>query len=119
MRILRFVSITFPLIYVFSFYSCKDEGPSSGIYTFQPDGNSGNDATIEIPKSADPHQNYENIDLTPIIRGKINNPAENFGMMLKFKVEEPYKVVFLASSEHPDASIRPKLDIYWSKHLSY
>lgn len=68
---------------------------------------------VPVPKSYSTNQSYSAIDVTDLVQDMINNPAENHGFMLKLNKEIPYKLVILASSDNADASLRPKLVIYY------
>lgn len=76
----------------------------------QPDTTNKN--TITVPKSISEQQSYLNIDVTKLVQDMINNPSENHGFMLKLDEEFPYKLVIVASSDHPDESRHPKLVVY-------
>ncbi len=57
--------------------------------------------------------NYDNIDITDLIKDKYANPTDHHGFLIRHTDETYYKVAFLASSDHPDESIRPSLKIYY------
>lgn len=65
--------------------------------------------SISIVKSSSPQQSYTDIDVTPVIQDMINNPSNNHGFMIKLNKEFPYRLLILASSNHSEASKRPKL----------
>ncbi len=67
---------------------------------------------ISVPDSDDGTKDYK-INVSSIISDLYNNPESGFGLMLKYQFEEPYKVIFLASSDHPNPALRPKLTIYY------
>jgi len=59
-------------------------------------------------------QDYTDIDVLPLIREMHEKPNAFFGFMLMLEVEERYRSMLFASSDHPDPSLRPKLEIrYW------
>ena len=62
---------------------------------------------VSIPKSVDPKQNYEGIDVTQLLQDIVN--ADNHGFLIRLQTEEPYRAVMLASSDHSDATKHPKL----------
>jgi len=70
--------------------------------------------TVWIDKFSNPQQNYENIDVTLIMRDIIRS-GNNFGFMLRFADEWPYKITLIASSDNPDSTKHPKLVVYYSK----
>ncbi|MEQ8580768.1 MAG: DNRLRE domain-containing protein [Marinoscillum sp.] len=67
---------------------------------------------ITVPASESITMDYK-INVSNIITDLYENPESGFGLMLKHEVEEPYKVTFLASSDHPNPALRPKLTIYY------
>ncbi len=57
-------------------------------------------------------QNFENIDVTQLIQDILDSQEGNHGMMLRMQNESnPYRALLLASGEHPDPSLHPKLVI--------
>jgi Domain of unknown function DUF11 len=64
-----------------------------------------------VPKFTDLKQNYLNLKVTNLVSDMIKNG--NFGFMIKHQVEEPYKITAFATSESINASIRPKLNVYY------
>lgn len=55
-------------------------------------------------------ENYA-IDVTAHVREMIQNPAANFGWILKQQNETYYRKMVFASSDHEDEALRPKLVI--------
>lgn len=68
---------------------------------------------VNISKSVSEQQSYLNIEVTKLVQSMINNPSDNHGFMLKLDEEFPYKLVIVASSDHPDESKHPKLVVYY------
>lgn len=68
---------------------------------------------VYVEDTEDITSDFENIDISDIIIDSYKNPDSSFGLMLRHNVEEPYKVTFIASSDHPDKSKRPKLTIFY------
>ena len=60
-------------------------------------------------------ENYT-IDITSMVQDFVNNPGQNFGMMLKLVTESYYRCLLFASSDYPDASLRPKVDVTYSRN---
>lgn len=59
------------------------------------------------------NQHYLNIDVTGLVNTMINNPDEEYGLLIKLLEEESvYRSVVFASSDHPDSLLWPSLDIY-------
>lgn len=64
---------------------------------------------VLLPASTDPHQDYTDVDITPLIQDIINNKSTSFGMMLILKTEDYYRGLIFASSDNADPTNRPKL----------
>jgi hypothetical protein len=74
-------------------------------------------ATIEsgrilVSDTDNPSKDYH-INITELVSDAVINPSEYNGFMLKYADESIYKITILASSEHPDQTIRPKLKVYF------
>lgn len=67
-----------------------------------------------LPSSTSPTQDYLNINVTSLVQDMITNPATNFGLMLQLDVESYYRCLLFASSDHPNESKHPKLEICYS-----
>ena len=48
-------------------------------------------------------------DVTEIVQEMVNNMIENFGFLVKLETEDGNKGMYFASSDHPNASLHPKL----------
>ncbi len=59
-------------------------------------------------------QSFTNINIKQLIIDSRNNPATSFGFMLKLQQEKSFRKLIFASSDHPTASIRPKLTIVYT-----
>lgn len=57
------------------------------------------------------NQDYTDIDVTSLVLDMYANPQESFGFRLSLIEEYIYRSMILASSDHPDKSIRPSLII--------
>jgi hypothetical protein len=68
---------------------------------------------VSLPQDVDPHQNYL-LDVTQHVQYMVNNPANNFGFILQLDVEQYYRCLLFASSDHLDSTIRPKLEICYT-----
>lgn len=79
----------------------------------QPSTTSVNEVTL--PATQYDIQHFPDIDVTDLIRDMINNPQNSHGFMMKLKTEEYYRKMIFASSDHPDASLHPKLEIAYSE----
>ena len=67
---------------------------------------------IIVPPSFSNTQDYE-IDVTTMIAEMIKNPDENYGFMFSLGQEDHYRAVILASSDHEDPALHPKLEIHY------
>lgn len=64
---------------------------------------------VSLLPSTDPHQDYLNIDITPLIQDIIDNRSSSFGMMISLKNEDYYRGLIFASSDNADPTKYPKL----------
>ncbi|MBK9508276.1 MAG: S8 family serine peptidase [Cytophagaceae bacterium] len=77
----------------------------------RPSFSEDNKVSVIVPSNKS--SNYENINVTNLYRDIYNSLPENYGIMLKFWTESPYRSIVLASSDNPNQNIRPKLVIYY------
>ena len=68
---------------------------------------------VTLPQNTDPFQNYQ-LDVKLLLQDILANPSQGYGFLLKLQDETPYKLLAFASSDHPNASLRPKLEITYS-----
>ncbi len=66
---------------------------------------------INLVQSSSIHEDYLDIDVTPMIAGMIANPATNFGFMIKLDTEAYFRGMIFASSDHIDSTLHPKLKV--------
>lgn len=69
---------------------------------------------VLLPTSISASQNYLSIDVTNLILDMKNNPGAGYGMMLKLATELNFRSMIFASSDHPDPTKRPKLEICYT-----
>jgi len=72
---------------------------------------------VFLPESTNSLQNYEDIDITGMIRDMVQAPDSNNGLMFKLVVEEPLRAVVFCSSDYSVAEFRPKLQIVYDNQL--
>jgi hypothetical protein len=60
------------------------------------------------------HQDFLHINVTALVQDMIDHPATSFGFRLRLKKEEESRKLIFASSDNPDASIRPKLVVTYT-----
>lgn len=68
---------------------------------------------VIISESTSEVQNYV-LDITESAGFMINNPTQNFGYILKLNTESYYRRLVFASSDHSNASLHPKVIVYYS-----
>ncbi len=66
---------------------------------------------IILPQSTSQTQNYLNLNVTSHIQSKITTPASHHGFLFKLVTESHYRCMVFASSDHPDSTKRPRLEI--------
>jgi hypothetical protein len=54
------------------------------------------------------------LKITALIQDYTSDRDNSYGIFLKLVSEDPYKILLLASSDHQNESIRPKLDVYYT-----
>lgn len=73
---------------------------------------------IPIEGTTSISQNYSNINVKTLVQLMVDDPEHNFGFMLKLQSEAVYKKLVFASSDHPNAALRPKLTVRYSIPLA-
>ena len=68
---------------------------------------------IVVPASTNPNQDYI-INVTTLVQDITDDFANSYGFRLKIQVEENYRSVILASSNHTNPSLHPKIEITYS-----
>lgn len=71
------------------------------------------DNEVLLPASTTPDQDYENIDVTQLVRDMLMYPNTSFGFMLMLQMEEGMNSIKFYSSDGPSAFERPKLQVTW------
>ncbi len=69
---------------------------------------------ILVPGATTGTQDFLNINVTELIRETQLNRSSSHGFLIKLVDETPYRMLLIASSDHPDATVRPKLEIFYS-----
>lgn len=69
---------------------------------------------VFISRSTSPTQDYTNMNVTNLVQDMIDDKANSYGFLLKFQIEEPYKILLFASSDNQDATLRPEIIVYYS-----
>ncbi len=84
---------------------------NENLVTWNTQPGSSEENQIIVPDSDDPKQDYVNINVSHLLKSIDFNGFN--GLLLRYQFEQAYKVTFLASSEHPTESLRPKLQVYY------
>ena len=64
---------------------------------------------VDIPRSLNAHQNYIDIDVTPLIRDIISDPAHGHGLVVMLQNEQEYRALVFASSDNEVPERHPRL----------
>lgn len=74
------------------------------------------ESILAIGPSSSPTENYS-LDLTDVVVAMHSNPNMYFGILLKMAVEDDYKGLTFASSEHDDSTLRPRMVIEYTTDI--
>jgi hypothetical protein len=66
---------------------------------------------VLLSSSSNNAQDYPDIDITTLTQEMVNNPAQNMGFMIQLYDESAYRGLLFASSDHPNSSLHPKLEV--------
>ncbi len=77
----------------------------------QPTTTSSNEVTLAQDTIS--NQDYI-LDVTSLLQDIIADPNNSFGFLLKLNTETPYRLLAFASSDHPNTSLHPKLEITYT-----
>lgn len=78
----------------------------------QPDATDKNE--VNLRESTRVHEDYLNIDVTGLVQDMVDFPSESFGFLIKLETEAFYRAVIFASSDHPEAKLRPRLVVIFT-----
>ncbi|MGK4003764.1 DNRLRE domain-containing protein [Sorangium sp. So ce1036] len=71
---------------------------------------------VLLPQSASTGQDYEDVDVTRLVRDMLAAPAGNHGFMMRLESEAArYREVSFTSSDHANASRRPRLEVVFRR----
>jgi hypothetical protein len=79
----------------------------------QPTSTTANQVVINASTTAT--QDYTEIDATDLIQDMINNRSTSFGMLFRLEAEDGIKGMYLASSDHTNPGLHPKIQIRYLK----
>jgi hypothetical protein len=74
---------------------------------------------VVIKESITFYQNYPFIDVTNLVKDMLKYPTRSFGFMLQLVNEHYYRSMLFSSSDHPDTTLHPKLEITYQWGLGY
>jgi hypothetical protein len=66
---------------------------------------------IVLPASLTTTQDYLNIDVSTLVQDMVADPLNSFGFMLKLQLEQYYRSLIFASSDHPNPDLHPRLSV--------
>ena len=90
----------------------EDWDESTVTWNNQPSSVIDNRATIAA--STSPTQDYEDINVTALVRDMIDNPDSSFGFLLRLQEEERFRRLNFFTSDAEDEAKRPQLTICYS-----
>lgn len=67
---------------------------------------------VEVSETISGEQDFLNIDVTQLVIDMLDDPENSHGLLLKMQNEnDPYRMIILASSDHPNSNYHPKLEL--------
>lgn len=66
---------------------------------------------LTLPASTSTTQDYLNIDVSGLVQDMVNDTSSSHGFMIKMATPYNYRRLVFASSDEPNESLRPKLEI--------
>ncbi len=69
------------------------------------------DHAVFIPQSEAPDEDVQQLDVTELIREALSDPASFNGLRIQLQSESVFRSVNFASSDHPDPSLHPVLQL--------
>lgn len=76
--------------------------------TWNTQPNISEDDIIFVRGTDEKYKDYQ-IDITKFVKEWLENPQENYGIMIRLVYEEPYNMVLFGSSDNENPEKRPKL----------
>lgn len=73
---------------------------------------------VVLASSVVDYQDYLDIDVTAMIQEQYANPTANFGFMISMITQEHYRAMIFGSSDNPDSTLHPKLEITYDPFSS-
>jgi gliding motility-associated-like protein len=72
---------------------------------------------VIIPPTTGPQVDFTDIDVTQLVVDMLTYPENSFGFQFKIMNEETYRRVGLSTSDHPNSSRWPKLEIIFTCYI--
>ncbi len=69
---------------------------------------------VLLDSTISPIQHFENIDVSELIKDMIANPQQGHGFLFQLKTEQKFRRMLFSSSDNPDSTLHPKLEVYYS-----
>lgn len=66
---------------------------------------------VEMEGTANPNEDYLDVDVSEQIKYSFENPTQAYGFMIRLKNESPYAALSFATSDHPNAAKHPELEV--------
>lgn len=73
-----------------------------------------NQHRVILPASTYSFQDYLNVDVKDIVQDMVTNPSNSYGFMIKLVNEYYYSCMIFASTDFPNASKHPKLEVCYT-----
>lgn len=71
-----------------------------------------NEAMVDC--STTPYQDYDSIDVTQLVQDMVSDTLGSYGFILRLQNETTYRSFSIASGDHPDRTLRPKLTVVYN-----
>jgi len=69
---------------------------------------------VYLPESSSTNQDYENINVTAMMKDIFDNPSDNNGMIFMLENEQIFTSMLFYSNDGPHPALRPKLEITYT-----
>lgn len=70
---------------------------------------------LMLPQTVSPTQGVLEVYVTQLIQDIVDYPTSSYGLMFNLQFEEPYRGIFIASSDYEDAARHPKLLVQYTE----
>jgi hypothetical protein len=81
-------------------------------WSTQPETSTDNQRLI--PGASVGNQDFIDLDVSSLVGDMASDPTNSHGLLLRLNTEAPYRMLLLASSDHSQEGLRPKLDIFYT-----